>query len=251
MDEVAVTKRSCDHTVGGKQWIRLPDQDMWQCGGCSALFSGIETYEMIQTGVDADNAVDLVMIHWRNEIITDEIKERCLNNLIGRTLYKNGYPFQRYAENIEHLHSLRGEQEKTNSDPHFVKDDSDVVEYTPIEIPGEKTFHVSETGARKEVKEQRHSLIPPEALSALAEIYGRGAAKYDDNNWRLGYKWSASYDALQRHLSAFWAGENYDPESGQAHLMHAAWHCITLFTFSTQNRYLEFDDRWDVKDGEE
>lgn len=225
MDEVAVTKRSCDHTVGGKKWIRLPDRDMWQCGECSAIFSGIETYEMIQTGVDADNAVDLVMIHWRNEIITDEIKERCLNNLVGRTLYKNGYPFQRYAENIEHLHSLRGEREKT--------------------------FHVSETGARKEVKEQRHSLIPPEALSALAEIYGRGAAKYDDNNWRLGYKWSASYDALQRHLSAFWAGENYDPESGQAHIMHAAWHCITLFTFSTQNRYLEFDDRWDVKDGEE
>lgn len=87
------------------------------------------------------------------------------------------------------------------------------------------------TGGQKDVKRARFGLIPPAFLHALAEVYGKGAEKYDVNNWRKGYDWEWSYSALQRHLQAFWGGEETDPESGQPHLAHAAWHCATLFEF--------------------
>lgn len=108
----------------------------------------------------------------------------------------------------------------------------------------EKEFLVSETGGRKEVKEAQYSLIPPRALRALAEVYGRGAKKYERHNWARGYDWSASHDALLRHIQAFWDGKDYDDESGQHHLAHAAWHCFTLYVFSTEPRYSGFDNRY-------
>lgn len=88
-----------------------------------------------------------------------------------------------------------------------------------------------ETGAMKGGKMARYDLIPPEALHALAEVYGRGAQKYAERNWEAGYPWGWSFAACMRHLWAFWRGEDIDPESGQLHLAHAAWHCFTMLTF--------------------
>lgn len=100
-----------------------------------------------------------------------------------------------------------------------------------------------DTGAQKGSKPERHDLIPIGALKALALVYGVGAQKYDDHNWRAGYRWSLSYAALQRHLTAFWNGEDIDPESGLPHMAHAAWHCFTLITF--MHEHPEKDDRYD------
>lgn len=99
------------------------------------------------------------------------------------------------------------------------------------------------TGGQKGEKPEAYALIPVEALAEIARVYGYGARKYEPNNWRKGYAWSLSYSALQRHLNAFWASEETDPESGLAHLAHAAFHILTLFTFSTAQRYAEKDDR--------
>ena len=88
-----------------------------------------------------------------------------------------------------------------------------------------------ETGGQKCSKLARFDLISQEALWALAEHYGRGAEKYDDNNWRKGYKWSLTFAACLRHLSAFWSGEDRDPETGSLHVTAAAWHCFTMITF--------------------
>lgn len=87
------------------------------------------------------------------------------------------------------------------------------------------------TGGEKGSKLARFSLIPPEFLWALAEHYGVGARKYADRNWERGYKWSLSVDALERHLTQFKLGEWTDPETGSAHLIAAAWHCVALFIF--------------------
>ncbi len=75
----------------------------------------------------------------------------------------------------------------------------------------------SSTGGQKGVKLQRFDLIPVGPLTRLAEHYGRGALKYSDHNWRKGYEWSKSYAALQRHLTAWWNGEEYDvcPGTGE------------------------------------
>jgi len=99
------------------------------------------------------------------------------------------------------------------------------------------------TGGQKGSKPERHSLIPPEALSEISKVYGYGAEKYDAHNWRKGYPWSLSYDALQRHLNAFWSGQDIDPESGLPHLAHAAFHVNTLLTWSADSHYNAKDDR--------
>lgn len=99
----------------------------------------------------------------------------------------------------------------------------------------------SSTGGQKGSKEQRYDLIPTEPLRLLATLYGRGAAKYDDNNWRKGYDWKFSYAALQRHVNQFWSGEDQDEEMGLPHVISAAWHCFTLAQFMIDHP--EFDSR--------
>jgi hypothetical protein len=118
--------------------------------------------------------------------------------------------------------------------------DWDNLEHMPVE--SSEVRSVSSTGAEKGTKPQRFGLIPPEALAVVAAHYGVGAAKYSDHNWRKGYEWSKSYDALQRHSNAFWAGEDIDAETGSPHMAAVAFHALTLITFMEEHR--EFDDRY-------
>lgn len=99
----------------------------------------------------------------------------------------------------------------------------------------------SQTGGQKGSKPQRYDLIPTEPLRLLATLYGNGAEKYEDNNWRKGYDWKFSYAALQRHLNQFWAGEDIDPEMQVPHVINAAWHCFTLAQFMIDHP--DFDSR--------
>lgn len=94
-----------------------------------------------------------------------------------------------------------------------------------------ETIHVSATGGHKAGNLERYDLIPTEELRKLAEHYGRGAEKYDDDNWRRGYDWRLSYAALQRHANQFWSGEDTDAETGSPHLVAVAWHAFTLLWF--------------------
>lgn len=101
---------------------------------------------------------------------------------------------------------------------------------------------VSSTGGEKGTKPERFDLIPISALTQLARHYGAGAEKYADNQWRKGYEWSKSYAALQRHLTAWWGGENIDTETGSSHMAAVAWHAFTLLTFIEEHP--GFDDRF-------
>lgn len=98
------------------------------------------------------------------------------------------------------------------------------------------------TGGQKGSKLERFDLIPIDPLTELARHYGKGAAKYDANQWRKGYDWSLSYAALQRHLTAFWNGEDYDEETGSPHMVAVAWHAFALLEF--MNTCPELDDRY-------
>lgn len=97
------------------------------------------------------------------------------------------------------------------------------------------------TGGEKGAKLARFSLLPWEAVHALAEHFGRGASKYADRNWERGYAWSLSFDALNRHLCAWWMGEDNDPELGSSHLIAVAWHALALWWF--QRHGAGTDDR--------
>jgi hypothetical protein len=98
-----------------------------------------------------------------------------------------------------------------------------------------------ETGGEKGSKLARFDLIPHEALTALAEHFGRGAEKYEDRNWERGYDWALTFAALNRHLWAWWGGEDLDPETGSPHMAAVAWHAFVALTF--QERGLGTDSR--------
>lgn len=101
------------------------------------------------------------------------------------------------------------------------------------------------TGGEKGSKLARFDLIPVGPLTLLAEHYGRGAQKYDANNWRRSYDWSLSYAALQRHATAWWGGEDNDPELGNSHLVAVAWHAFALLEFI--QTHPELDDRFSTR----
>lgn len=92
-----------------------------------------------------------------------------------------------------------------------------------------------------------HSLIPVESLHAQATIHGHGADKYGRDDWRKGMPHTRLYDAIQRHLQAWLAGEDTDPDSRHPHL----WHAITslgMLLWMVARRP-ELDDRWSTTRG--
>ena len=111
---------------------------------------------------------------------------------------------------------------------------------------------VSSTGGVKGVKAERVDLIPVEPLLELARLYGKGAEKYDDHNWRRGYEWSKSYASLMRHALAFWSGQDLDEHEPDCepdctthterhHLASVMFHAAALIEFG--QTHPEFDDR--------
>lgn len=103
---------------------------------------------------------------------------------------------------------------------------------------------VSNTGGEKGQKDARFDLISPEVEEALATHFGVGAKKYEERNWERGYDWSLSYAALRRHLRAFWAGEDFDEETGTLHIVAVMWHAHALAHFQLhEDEYGVFDNR--------
>jgi hypothetical protein len=97
------------------------------------------------------------------------------------------------------------------------------------------------TGGQKGQKLAQLGALDPASLMHVAEVAGFGGKKYERYNFLKGYAWSLSYDAMQRHLNAYWGGQYLDEETGLPHLAHAAWHCLALMSFS--ERQLGTDDR--------
>lgn len=116
-------------------------------------------------------------------------------------------------------------------------------EFKPF--PGEVRVVDAKTGGEKGSKPVQFmrllEMAPAAFLTDLGKLYEFGATKYARDNWRKGYAWSLSYNALLRHLTATLNGEWADPESGLPHVVHVAWHCATLHTFMAEG--LGTDDR--------
>lgn len=97
------------------------------------------------------------------------------------------------------------------------------------------------TGGAKASKPCQLGYIDPLALEKLGDVAGYGAEKYDKYNYLKGYDWSLSYNAMIRHMLAFWDGEDYDDENGAPHMSSVAWHALALVSF--MERELGTDDR--------
>jgi len=67
-----------------------------------------------------------------------------------------------------------------------------------------------------------YSMIPAPVLAEAALALTEGAFKYGKHNYRgVGVRGSVYYDASLRHLTAWWEGEDIDPESGLSHVTKA------------------------------
>lgn len=116
----------------------------------------------------------------------------------------------------------------------------------PAEIQGwlDTVFRVVDpwTGAEKDQSLVRMDLVPDLPMIALGALYGYGANKYAPNNWRLGYDWSLSMAALERHWRKWKLGEDIDPVSGMHHLASVIFHAMALIEY--RYTHPEKDDRY-------
>jgi hypothetical protein len=104
-------------------------------------------------------------------------------------------------------------------------------------VPG-----VSASGIKLDTGKLQMGLISKIFLWGLARVLTFGASKYAAHNWRKGIEYSRLFDALQRHLWAWWGGEELDPESGECHLDHAA--CCLMFLRELRDTRLDLDNRY-------
>ncbi len=98
-------------------------------------------------------------------------------------------------------------------------------------------------GLKFDSEKVRVELFPPEVIVAISKVLTFGAKKYADENWRRGIKYKRVYGALQRHLMAWYAGQENDNETGMSHLWHAGCCLMFLIYYDLDNGYENFDDR--------
>lgn len=93
------------------------------------------------------------------------------------------------------------------------------------------------------------SLIPLDLIVPMLEpAYREGIIKYHRESWRLGFNSTVMYDALMRHLTAwFFKLESYDPETKEKynidkHHLGAVIFCA-INLYATEMNFPMLDDR--------
>ena len=86
-----------------------------------------------------------------------------------------------------------------------------------------------------------YHLLPREALEQVVCALDHGSIKYGAHNWTEGTHWSRYTSAALRHIFAWNAGEDKDPDSGLPHLSHAV--CCLLFLLTYEGYDIGTDDR--------
>lgn len=86
------------------------------------------------------------------------------------------------------------------------------------------------------------STVPAPVLAEIGLAMLEGARKYGRHNYRsVGVRASVYYDAALRHLTAWWEGEDLDPDSGLSHLVKALACVVVLRDSMSQGNWS--DDR--------
>lgn len=81
------------------------------------------------------------------------------------------------------------------------------------------------TGSRRDTREGkgRYDLLPPYAIQRLAQVYERGAQKYDPRNWEKGQPLTRFLDSALRHTFQVLEGKTDEDHAGQA-----AWNLLAF-----------------------
>ena len=97
-------------------------------------------------------------------------------------------------------------------------------------------------GTKHDTDKPRWDLLPYDAVAGTVSVLTFGANKYADRNWENGLEYGRIYGALMRHMTAWWGGEDLDPESGLLHLDHAAC-CIAFLQAFVKRGRIDLDNR--------
>jgi hypothetical protein len=89
-------------------------------------------------------------------------------------------------------------------------------------------------GLRSNTGKNKLELIPPEWVIGLGQVLTMGAEKYEVRNWERGMRHSIMIGCAFRHIMSYLMGERYDKESGNHHLLHAAWNILALFSYDVR-----------------
>lgn len=86
------------------------------------------------------------------------------------------------------------------------------------------------------------STVPANVMAEIGLAMLEGTAKYGRHNYRaVGVRASVYYDALMRHMMAWWEGEDLDPDTGVSHVTKAIA-CMVVLRDSMHQENWE-DDR--------
>lgn len=96
-----------------------------------------------------------------------------------------------------------------------------------------------DTGAQRDTQtgKPRYDLIPLTGLTRLADLYARGAEKYDDDNWKKGIPYSRCYASMFRHMIQFLSGDETED-----HMAAVAWNAMAIMHYECTERE-DLDDR--------
>lgn len=97
---------------------------------------------------------------------------------------------------------------------------------------------MTSNGTKYDEDKPRTDLIPAGALMEIGRVFGFGAKKYGDHNWRLGIAHSRLIAAALRHIMYYQQGQTFDEESGIHHIAHAAVNLLMLMESPS------YDDRY-------
>lgn len=87
----------------------------------------------------------------------------------------------------------------------------------------------------------RWSLVDFDAFVPMVQVLEFGAEKYDAHNWKRGLNTTGICESMLRHIFAYMAGEDIDPESGISHIGHIQ--CNAMF-LGRMGQLSEWDDRY-------
>ena len=96
-------------------------------------------------------------------------------------------------------------------------------------------------GLRYNSGKLRYDLLHPKAVEGCVKVLTAGATKYAPRNWEKGMEWSTVLASMKRHIAAFEAGEDYDPETGLLHIDHVQ--CNAHFLSAYYKIAPQYDDR--------
>lgn len=90
-------------------------------------------------------------------------------------------------------------------------------------------------GTKNDAGKMLWHLVPLDALREIIRVLMKGAEKYTPGGWEhVTSPRDRYYNALLRHVTAWYEGETHDPEWGLHHLGHAG--CCLLFLLALSLR---------------